>query len=70
MSGSLSVDVWEERDRLHIHVTDEKGNTVAEWWDDEAREMFEDGFFIRGKRLVASVLTYIEEIGTGGGQPA
>jgi hypothetical protein len=45
-SGDIVVDVWEERDRLSIRVEDAKtGCVVAEWWDDDARQMFEDGFF-------------------------
>lgn len=56
------VEVWEERDRLHIHLL--KGErTVAEWWDEDAREMFEDGFFKRGKELEASVIEYATSIG-------
>lgn len=56
------VEVWEERDRLHIHLL--KGErTVAEWWDEDAREMFEDGFFKRGKELEPSVIAYAESVG-------
>lgn len=67
------VTVWEERDRLHIHVVKADGTTVAEWWDDDARQMFEDGFFKSGVRsighlresdavLTESVLTYCREM--------
>jgi len=73
-SEEVTVDSWAERDRLGIWVTDEKtGETIAEWWDDEARQMFEEGFFaepdyIRGQKLVGrkfeeSVKNYLE--GTG-----
>jgi hypothetical protein len=68
----LTLSVWEERDRLHIHVTNSSGETVAEWRDDEARAMFTDGFFKSGAVsigrlresdpvLLASVLEYVRE---------
>lgn len=59
----LHVNVWEERDRLSIIVTDDNDNPIAEWWDDDARQMFEDGFFRRGRGLVPSVIAYVEEHG-------
>lgn len=62
--SSVHVDTWEERDRLHIHATTANGQkTVAEWWDDDARQMFEDGFFRRQPRLKESVLDYLESMG-------
>jgi len=57
------VDVWEERDRLSIVVYDAKDREVAEWWDDDARGMFENGFFKSGKALEDSVLKYLVDIG-------
>lgn len=58
----IHVETWEERDRLHIALY--KGDTlVAQWWDDDAREMFEDGFFKSGKRLEQSVIEYAHEVG-------
>lgn len=62
-ADDLTVEVWEERDRLHIAVVDEMGEYIAEWWDDEARQMFEDGFFARGKGLESSVIEYVVEMG-------
>ena len=68
----LRVDSWAERDRIGIWVTDERtGHTVAEWWDEAARQLFEDGFFkpgdirqgrIAGKAFEDSVLDYVEYI--------
>ncbi len=64
----VEVDVWAERDRMHIWVKYEAthplkaGETVMEWWDDEAREMFEDGFFDR-RNLKSSVIRYCEDMG-------
>lgn len=60
----VEVSSWEERDRLAVWVTDKRtGKAVAEWWDDDARQMFEDGFFKPGKQLEDSVLDYAEWVG-------
>ncbi len=60
----VRVELWEERDRLHIGIQDkETGDYYVSWWDDEARQMFEDGFFKRAPNLEESVLDYAEEIG-------
>ena len=56
------VEVWGERDRLGIWVTDEAtGDVVFEVWDDDARQHFEDGFLKPGKELKDSVLGYLRE---------
>ena len=45
----VRVEAWQERDRLGIWITDNRNEkTIAEWWDDDARQMFEDGFFKGG----------------------
>lgn len=60
----VRVEIWEERDRLHIGIQNEEtGDYLQSWWDDDAREMFEDGFFKSGPGLKESVLEYAEEIG-------
>ena len=70
----VSVNSWQERDRLGIWITDNRtGSTIAEWWDDDARQMFEDGFFkpatftasgeLGGPAFIDSVLDYAEEMG-------
>lgn len=61
-----TVYLWFERDNANITVDDEKGKTIAEWHDDEAYQMGEDGFFVFGrgeKALAESVLSYLEYIG-------
>ena len=58
----VSVEVWEERDRLHIGLLN-NGHYVQSWWDDDARQMFEDGFFERGRKLEASVIAYGRSMG-------
>lgn len=66
----LFVEVWEERDRLHIALYATKGKhaaigagiLVAEWWDDDARSMFEDGFF-DARNLKESVIEYAASVG-------
>ncbi len=60
----VRVEIWEERDRLHIGIQNEEtGDYLKSWWDDDAREMFEQGFFKSGPGLEESVLEYAEEIG-------
>lgn len=56
------VTVWEERDNLQIVLWDADDNEVASWTDDDARQMFEDGFFDR-RRLEQSVIEYARYIG-------
>lgn len=61
---AVRVEIWEERDRLHIGIQDkETGNYIASWWDNEAREMFYQGFFKSGPGLKESVLDYGEDTG-------
>jgi hypothetical protein len=70
----VTVESWQERDRLGIWITDNRaGHVVNEWWDDEAREMFEQGFFKPGvpqyswetpsQQFVDSVIDYAESVG-------
>ena len=70
----VKVETWLERDRLGIWITDNRtGKTVAEWWDEDAREMFEQGWFKPGvpqrttekpsREFVDSVLDYAESVG-------
>lgn len=41
-----AIRVWNERDRLHISLVYEGSEeTIAEWWDEDAVNMFENGFF-------------------------
>ena len=59
----VRVEVWEERDRLHIGIQNkETGDYLKSWWDDDAREMFEQGFFKSGPGLEESVLEYAEDM--------
>lgn len=60
----VEVVKWEERDRLHIGIQDKKtGDYYASWFDDEARSMFDQGFFKSGRQLEESVLQYAEDMG-------
>ncbi len=60
----VRVEIWEERDRLHIGIQNEEtGDYLQSWWDDDARQMFEDGFFKSGPGLKESVLEYAEDMG-------
>jgi uncharacterized membrane protein (UPF0127 family) len=71
---NVEVGTWAERDRLGIWITDRRtGETIAEWWDEDAREMFEQGWFKPGvpqrtiekpsRAFVESVLNYAESVG-------
>lgn len=58
----FDVDIWAERDRLGIWVTDKQKNKVVfEVWDDDARQLFDDGFLKSGDGLKESVLEYLKE---------
>jgi len=70
----VSVDSWVERDRIGIWITDLRtSKTIAEWWDDKARAMFDEGFFkpatftrsgeLGGREFIESVLDYAESVG-------
>ena len=62
-AGEVIVTTWEERNRLHIAIEDvENDDILAEWWDDDARQMFEDGFF-SSKDLEGSVIDYAAQMG-------
>jgi hypothetical protein len=78
LASEIKVTVWEERDRLHIAAFVNEGtsttDTVAEWWDDEARSMIEGGFFTYdcrpgrlgttevGPKLLKSVREYLVNV--------
>lgn len=63
-AGEVKVVVWEERDRLHICIQEvDTAECLAEWWDDDARSMFEDGFFASGRGFKASVIDYAVKMG-------
>ena len=54
------VHTWFERDRANIWVEDANNKKVAEWWDEDVVQMFDDGFF--DHRFVGeSVLSYLAE---------
>ena len=70
----VTVGSWSERDRLGIWLVDKRNQqTVTEWWDDNARQMFDDGFFkpatysaagtLGGPEFIDSVLDYAESVG-------
>lgn len=60
----VEVEVWEERDRLHIAIRDKRNEKIiADWWDEDAQQMFEDGFFESGRGLESSVVKYAEDVG-------
>lgn len=59
----ITVEQWSERDRSFIGIQEvDTGEYLAEWWDEDVLQMFEDGFFEPG-RLEMSVIEYADEIG-------
>jgi uncharacterized membrane protein (UPF0127 family) len=71
--NDVEIGTWAERDRMGIWITDKRtGKSVAEWWDKDAQEMFEQGWFkpgdirhqtITGRAFEESVLDYAEHTG-------
>lgn len=60
----VTVETWFERDRSHVRIDEkETGRTLIEWWDQDVQQLFEDGFFERGRRFEQSVLDYGEHLG-------
>lgn len=69
----VEIGTWAERDRMGIWITDKHSDkAIAEWWDEDAREMFDQGFFkpgdirqqtITGRAFEDSVLDYAESVG-------
>ena len=57
----IRVDTWFERDRASV-VVYQDGKEVAEWWDDDVRQMVEDGF-LDPKDWKGSAIRYCEEMG-------
>lgn len=59
---NIDVDWWQERDRTSVVVfaNDDRDITIAEWWDEDAQSMMEDGFFKWEDD--DSVISYLEEM--------
>lgn len=70
--SDFRVSLWQERDRIHVSLKKLEPRVagggfqmeleVADWWDDDARQMFEDGFFTAGN-LERSVVDYAIDAG-------
>ena len=66
--NGTTLDIWEERDRLSIVLRNDNGSefrdgpVIAAWWDDDARQMFTDGFF-DAQDLHWSVYVYAKSVG-------
>ena len=59
----IAVDVWSERDRLMVRVTDAAtGEEIACWWDDDARGLVEAGF-LDPRDWKRSAETYLRHLG-------
>lgn len=62
----IKVDIWEERDRLMVRVTNARTDAeIACWWDDDARGLVEDGF-LNPRDWKRSAEEYLRHIGVLG----
>lgn len=73
-AGEVGIETWFERDRAFVGIRDlETDEFLVEWWDDDVRELFEDGFFVMdaplgqprllGKRFRESVVKHAVQMG-------
>ena len=59
----IAVDVWSERDRLMVRVTDAAtAEEIACWWDDDLRGLVEAGF-LDPRDWRRSAESYLRHIG-------
>lgn len=62
--ADTEIRVWQERDRLHIHLVDKRTEkTLAEWWDDDAREAIEDGFLDAREGVFGNLQRFARQLG-------
>jgi hypothetical protein len=62
-TDNTRIDTWEERDRLWIALRRKSNDDILfEWWDEDAAEMFEDGYF-EPRDMHGSVLRYLWDMG-------
>jgi hypothetical protein len=62
----IAVDIWSERDRLMVRVTDAAtGEEIACWWDDDARGLVEAGF-LDPRDWTRSAESYLRHLGVLG----
>ena len=65
--GEVDVDVWQERDRMMVRVTDPATRReLACWWDDEARGLVDAGF-LDPRDWRGSAERYLRHLGLIGG---
>ena len=63
-AGELAIQTWSERDRSMVAIQDNATEAyLAEWWDEDAVQLFEDGFFKRGRGFEQSVVEYADHLG-------
>lgn len=60
---ATELEHWEERDRMHVELRwRDTGETIVEWWDDDARQAVEDGF-LDPRDLHGSAIEYAVSVG-------
>lgn len=60
-NDNIEVQTWFERDRAHVGVT-KNGRDIVDWWDDEVKELVEDGF-LNPKDWEGSAIEYCRYLG-------
>lgn len=61
-SKQYKVDSHFERDRAYVSIEDLNGKEIATWWDDDVRELIDDGF-LNPKDLQGSAIEYARHLG-------
>lgn len=59
--NEIRVDTWFERDRANVTVY-KNDKEIAEWWDDDVRELVEDGF-LNPRDWEGSAIEYCKHLG-------
>lgn len=63
-AGEVAIVTWSERDRSMVAIQDRATEAyLVEWWDEDAEQLFEDGFFKRGRGFERSVVEYADHLG-------
>lgn len=62
MAPHFEATQWQERDRLHLSLTDAiDGQEILDLWDEDARQLIEDGF-IDPRNLLDTMTSYARSI--------
>lgn len=57
-----TCNTWFERDRAHVELSDSRGRTILEFWDESVTEAIEDGF-LDSRDFHSSIFQYARHLG-------